>query len=179
MQSRYALVKLILFATDLYNECGSNPCRNGATCEDKVGDFMCHCVHGYSGDTCDVGKYICRWYTVLATYGWFARAAAHIMVYYVGFVVEIKTTRRQYPCQLQTSLNRYLYSDQIIDDIYHYTCSQLIMPLSVITFLWIFSYGNILTYLAYEAVYKVYICCNCIHIITYKMCYISLYGVKL
>ena len=67
--TRYALVKLIFFATDIYNECGSSPCRSGATCEDKVGEFLCHCVHGYSGDTCDDGRYICRWYT------WLQRAA--------------------------------------------------------------------------------------------------------
>ena len=80
------------------------------------------------------------------------------IVYNVGFVVEIKTIRRRYPYQLQASLRRlniYLYSDQPTDDIYHYTCSQLIIHLSEKMFLWIFSYGNSLTYLAFVAAFKV------------------------
>ena len=38
------------------NECLSNPCQNGATCEDGIGSFTCHCLEGFEGVTCDKGK---------------------------------------------------------------------------------------------------------------------------
>lgn len=31
------------------NECASNPCINGGTCEDGVNQFICHCLPGYGG----------------------------------------------------------------------------------------------------------------------------------
>ena len=34
------------------NECASNPCRNGASCEDLVNRFKCHCTPEYEGETC-------------------------------------------------------------------------------------------------------------------------------
>ncbi|GAB6032299.1 hypothetical protein CHUAL_010938 [Chamberlinius hualienensis] len=34
------------------NECSTNPCQNGATCEDQIGQFKCICPVGYSGETC-------------------------------------------------------------------------------------------------------------------------------
>ena len=37
--------------------CGSNPCRNGATCVDEDIGYKCICVEGYSGDTCDTGMF--------------------------------------------------------------------------------------------------------------------------
>ena len=32
------------------NECASNPCQNGATCEDQVNGYRCACVAGYNGN---------------------------------------------------------------------------------------------------------------------------------
>lgn len=32
-----------------HNECSSNPCRNGATCEDGLDQFTCNCRAGYTG----------------------------------------------------------------------------------------------------------------------------------
>ena len=50
------MLQYVIHFSDLDNECANNPCVNGATCEDKVGGFLCHCVHGYSGDTCNTGR---------------------------------------------------------------------------------------------------------------------------
>mmetsp|Transcript_14973 Transcript_14973/g.32617 ORF Transcript_14973/g.32617 Transcript_14973/m.32617 type:complete len:699 (+) Transcript_14973:166-2262(+) len=35
------------------NECASQPCKNGATCIDKVNDFECKCKPGHSGKRCE------------------------------------------------------------------------------------------------------------------------------
>ncbi|XP_052767042.1 neurogenic locus notch homolog protein 2-like [Mya arenaria] len=35
------------------DECSSSPCKNGATCEDDVDNFVCHCKHGYAGIFCE------------------------------------------------------------------------------------------------------------------------------
>ncbi|XP_019630974.1 PREDICTED: fibropellin-1-like isoform X2 [Branchiostoma belcheri] len=37
------------------DECSSNPCANGATCEDEVDGYTCSCVPGYGGDQCETG----------------------------------------------------------------------------------------------------------------------------
>ena len=31
------------------NECEPSPCKNNATCTDKVNGFMCDCISGYTG----------------------------------------------------------------------------------------------------------------------------------
>ncbi|KAG6439439.1 hypothetical protein O3G_MSEX000775, partial [Manduca sexta] len=35
------------------NECASNPCINGGSCEDGVNQFICHCLPGYGGQRCE------------------------------------------------------------------------------------------------------------------------------
>ena len=37
------------------NECEANPCKNGGTCFDLVGDYRCDCVPGYTGADCETG----------------------------------------------------------------------------------------------------------------------------
>ena len=34
------------------DECASNPCTNGATCNDQIDDYRCDCSLGYSGRNC-------------------------------------------------------------------------------------------------------------------------------
>nr|5KY0_B Chain B, Neurogenic locus notch homolog protein 1 [Mus musculus]5KY8_B Chain B, Neurogenic locus notch homolog protein 1 [Mus musculus] len=36
------------------NECISNPCQNGATCLDQIGEFQCICMPGYEGVYCEI-----------------------------------------------------------------------------------------------------------------------------
>lgn len=35
------------------NECESNPCMNGATCEDGIASFTCYCPTGFTGQLCE------------------------------------------------------------------------------------------------------------------------------
>ena len=44
----------VLTISDI-DECSSDPCRNGATCNDEVATFSCECAPGYDGRTCDYG----------------------------------------------------------------------------------------------------------------------------
>ncbi|CAH1271145.1 CRB2 [Branchiostoma lanceolatum] len=38
------------------DECASDPCQNGGTCEDEVNGYTCTCAEGYVGDHCETGK---------------------------------------------------------------------------------------------------------------------------
>uniref|UniRef100_A0A3Q3WAJ4 Sushi, nidogen and EGF-like domain-containing protein 1 n=1 Tax=Mola mola TaxID=94237 RepID=A0A3Q3WAJ4_MOLML len=37
----------------IVDECASDPCQNGGTCEDQVNGFLCHCPPGYAGTQCE------------------------------------------------------------------------------------------------------------------------------
>lgn len=37
------------------DECASQPCQNGGTCEDQINSFFCHCPPGYTGIQCETG----------------------------------------------------------------------------------------------------------------------------
>jgi len=39
------------------NECISDPCQNGGTCNDAVNSFTCQCRDGYTGITCETGEF--------------------------------------------------------------------------------------------------------------------------
>ena len=38
------------------DECASNPCANGGTCENGVNPFTCTCAAGFMGGTCEQSK---------------------------------------------------------------------------------------------------------------------------
>ena len=38
------------------DECASNPCLNGATCNDQVNGFTCTCSARYYGVLCETGE---------------------------------------------------------------------------------------------------------------------------
>ncbi|KAJ8020449.1 Protein eyes shut-like [Holothuria leucospilota] len=47
------------------NECASEPCLNGALCEDMIAGYTCHCVTGFMGRVCeeninDCSENVCR-----------------------------------------------------------------------------------------------------------------------
>ena len=42
------------------NECNSNPCYNGATCNDLVARYTCTCVAGWIGDHCEIERDECQ-----------------------------------------------------------------------------------------------------------------------
>ena len=41
------------------NECDSSPCQNGARCFDYNNGYLCMCAAGWTGPTCDQGRYLC------------------------------------------------------------------------------------------------------------------------
>lgn len=43
VQRQVNLLKLVL----VQNVCASNPCKNGATCVDLVGKYICQCLKGW------------------------------------------------------------------------------------------------------------------------------------
>lgn len=47
------------FVSD-FDECHSNPCRNGATCVDGFNTFRCLCLPSYVGALCEQGKSSCN-----------------------------------------------------------------------------------------------------------------------
>ena len=38
------------------DECESDPCQNGGTCDDHVNSFTCECVDGFTGLHCETGE---------------------------------------------------------------------------------------------------------------------------
>lgn len=38
------------------NECQSEPCKNGGTCQDLPGSFACFCPEGFVGTQCETGR---------------------------------------------------------------------------------------------------------------------------
>uniref|UniRef100_A0A3B4AQ58 Sushi, nidogen and EGF-like domain-containing protein 1 n=1 Tax=Periophthalmus magnuspinnatus TaxID=409849 RepID=A0A3B4AQ58_9GOBI len=42
------------------NECASNPCQNGGTCEDLINSFVCQCLPGYTGIHCETDIDECK-----------------------------------------------------------------------------------------------------------------------
>lgn len=41
------------------NECASNPCLHGGTCEDRANAFFCKCPEGWEGARCERYKDYC------------------------------------------------------------------------------------------------------------------------
>ena len=37
------------------NECSSEPCMNGATCDDRINNYVCTCTPGWTGTDCESG----------------------------------------------------------------------------------------------------------------------------
>ena len=41
--------------------CSSNPCKNGATCENRGGNFVCQCRDGWAGPQCTEDSTESKW----------------------------------------------------------------------------------------------------------------------
>ena len=48
-------VKVLILHTAV-DDCSPNPCSYG-TCTDQVNGFSCSCDSGYTGETCDQGRF--------------------------------------------------------------------------------------------------------------------------
>ncbi|XP_053708828.1 sushi, nidogen and EGF-like domain-containing protein 1 isoform X2 [Synchiropus splendidus] len=42
------------------DECASQPCQNGGTCEDQINSFTCHCPSGFTGALCETDIDECK-----------------------------------------------------------------------------------------------------------------------
>ena len=38
------------------NECISDPCENGGTCNDDINGYNCECRRGYNGNNCEISE---------------------------------------------------------------------------------------------------------------------------
>ena len=47
----------VLFYLDI-NECAVSPCKNGATCQNIFGSYLCRCKAGFTGRNCNSGKVV-------------------------------------------------------------------------------------------------------------------------
>ena len=48
------------------DDCASNPCVNGGTCEDLVNDYACTCATGFSGKSCEGNFYKHSMYNIIS-----------------------------------------------------------------------------------------------------------------
>ena len=55
------LIKSEIFVSLDRDECSSNPCKNSGTCVEKVADYQCTCLIGFTGKNCESGE----WYSEL------------------------------------------------------------------------------------------------------------------
>ena len=46
------------------DECVSNPCGNGGTCEDKDNEYSCECAAGFHGVNCETSTNYTKHYVV-------------------------------------------------------------------------------------------------------------------
>ena len=57
------MIKMLLCWSD---ECDSNPCGNGGTCNDYINEFNCTCASGYEGTLCNLvmmkKAFVRNWY---------------------------------------------------------------------------------------------------------------------
>ena len=54
-RDEYKLSVLLILAET--NECKSDPCQNGAMCDDKFNSYTCTCAPGYTGYNCETGAF--------------------------------------------------------------------------------------------------------------------------
>ena len=55
----YKLCTNFAFYLSDIDECSVNRCKNGGTCENRPGSFICRCPSGWTGDHCEIGENFC------------------------------------------------------------------------------------------------------------------------
>ena len=50
--------KMVNFLFQDINECAEDPCQNDATCMDGINEYSCTCASGYTGFSCETGRFI-------------------------------------------------------------------------------------------------------------------------
>ncbi len=62
----FLIVLLILPVITDIDECQSEPCQNGGSCENCVNHYRCNCPYGAYGNNCEIGK---LWHCTVYCYG--------------------------------------------------------------------------------------------------------------
>ena len=81
-------VRVYVYYIPADDECLSNPCENGGSCEDQVNRYTCHCPPGYSGDHCQTGNiafrtHLRQWFLVVEYKG-DDNESRHLIFTYLG-----------------------------------------------------------------------------------------------
>ena len=94
--------------TFLIAACDPNPCQNGGTCIDEVDGFMCDCINGFTGVTCDIEGTFSFSRSTSATFSW----KLHATVYSLQ-VVHVYNPHQEL-LKLVTEVIMFLYSTMAI-----------------------------------------------------------------
>ena len=49
-----SILRICCYFLDI-DECESNPCKNGGTCDEGINSYTCTCVQRYTGHDCETG----------------------------------------------------------------------------------------------------------------------------
>lgn len=90
--------------TDI-DECLSEPCKHGGTCEDQPGSYFCHCQKGYAGQDCEIGNIIRIVLTILDS--WFAVLLSQTCGLSLAFLPLINR-KRLFNFKMKTDLYRVI-----------------------------------------------------------------------
>ena len=58
---------LLIFFKDIY-DCANHTCANGALCVDRVNNYSCSCMAGFTGDRCETGKELSIYFIIIIIY---------------------------------------------------------------------------------------------------------------